>query len=168
AAPCTRRRARLASCRAAAGERRTMEAISSNGTPNISCNTKASRSGGASFLSTTRSASQRVGDWSRHCVAFFVHALISGDYIRQPKCRRYSTYPNAARIKASTVLSCIKWMAADLRLCASEPKALASDAWGIDPDQKMRGAIVRQLRPNCLCDPFTLLLVQAQDLVDCC
>ena len=44
----TRRRARLASCLAAAGERPTTLAISSNVTPNMSCSTKASRSGGSS------------------------------------------------------------------------------------------------------------------------
>ncbi len=38
--PRTRRRARLASCRAAVGERPTMGAISSNGRSNMSCSTK--------------------------------------------------------------------------------------------------------------------------------
>ena len=62
AAPCTRRRARLASWRAASGERPTIGAISSNGTANMSCSTKASRSAGASVSSTTSSASaDRVG-----------------------------------------------------------------------------------------------------------
>src|SRR5438445_1229810 len=55
-APCTRRRARLASCRAAAGVRPTMGAISSNGRSNMSCSTNATRSGGASVSSTTSSA----------------------------------------------------------------------------------------------------------------
>jgi len=55
-APCTRRRARLASCRAAIGERPTMRAISSNGTSKRSWSTKATRSVGASRSSTTRSA----------------------------------------------------------------------------------------------------------------
>ena len=61
-APRTRRRARLASCRVAAGERSTIGAISSNGTANMSCRTNASRSAGASVSSTTSSASPtRVG-----------------------------------------------------------------------------------------------------------
>jgi len=38
--PCTRRRARLRELLAAIGERPTMGAISSNGTPNMSCSTK--------------------------------------------------------------------------------------------------------------------------------
>ena len=52
----TRRRARLASCRAAAGERSTTGAISSNGTPNTSWSTNESRSAGVSDSSTTSSA----------------------------------------------------------------------------------------------------------------
>ena len=56
-APRTRRRARLASCRAAAGVRPTIAAISSNGKSNMSCSTKASRSAGSSVSSTTSSAS---------------------------------------------------------------------------------------------------------------
>jgi hypothetical protein len=53
---CTRRRARLTGGRAAAGERRRMEAISSKRTANMSSKTKATRSAGASLLSTTSSA----------------------------------------------------------------------------------------------------------------
>jgi hypothetical protein len=56
-ASCTRRRARLASCRVATGERSTIGAISSNGTANMSCSTNASRSAGVSVSSTTSSAS---------------------------------------------------------------------------------------------------------------
>ena len=56
-APCTRRRARLASCRAAVAVRPTIGAMSSNGTSNMSCSTKAIRSAGASACSTTSSAS---------------------------------------------------------------------------------------------------------------
>src|SRR5262249_18872792 len=55
-APCTRRRARLATCRAVVGERPTMAAISSKGTANMSCSTNASRSAGASVSKTTSSA----------------------------------------------------------------------------------------------------------------
>ena len=50
APPCTRRRARLASWRAAVGERPTIGAISSNGMANMSCSTKASRSAGRQRL----------------------------------------------------------------------------------------------------------------------
>jgi hypothetical protein len=50
------RRARLASWRAAAGLRPTIGAISSNGTANMSCNTNASRSAGASVSRTTSKA----------------------------------------------------------------------------------------------------------------
>ena len=57
AAPRTRRRARLASWRAAAGVRSTIAAISSNGTPNMSCSTKARRSAGDSVSRTTSRAS---------------------------------------------------------------------------------------------------------------
>jgi hypothetical protein len=53
----TRRRARLASCRAAAGERLTIGAISSKGTAKRSCSTNARRSAGAGVLRTTSSAS---------------------------------------------------------------------------------------------------------------
>jgi hypothetical protein len=44
AAPCTRRRARLASCHTATGVRPTIGAISSKGTANMSCSTNATRS----------------------------------------------------------------------------------------------------------------------------
>ena len=57
ATPWTRRRARLASWRAAAaGERPTMAAMSPNGTANMSCKTNASRSAGASVCRITSSA----------------------------------------------------------------------------------------------------------------
>ena len=56
AAPCTRRRARLASCLVAVGERPTTGAISSKGTAKRSCNTNARRSGGFNVSSTTSSA----------------------------------------------------------------------------------------------------------------
>ena len=65
--PCTRRRARLASCRAAAGERPTIGAISSNGTANMSCSTNASRSAGASSSSTTSSAGPTESASSASC-----------------------------------------------------------------------------------------------------
>ena len=52
-----RRRARLASCRAATGVRSIIGAISSNVTPNMSCSTNASRSAGARVSSTTNRAS---------------------------------------------------------------------------------------------------------------
>ena len=67
AAPCTRRRARLASCRAAVGERPTIGAISSKGTANMSCSTKASRSAGASVSSTTSSARPTESASSASC-----------------------------------------------------------------------------------------------------
>ena len=53
-APCTRLRARLASCRAAVEDRPTIGAISSNDTPNMSCSTNASRSAGSSASSHDR------------------------------------------------------------------------------------------------------------------
>ncbi len=56
AAPFTRRRALLASCRAAAGVRPTMGAISSKGKSNMSCRTNASLSAGARVSSTTSRA----------------------------------------------------------------------------------------------------------------
>ena len=52
-APRTRRRARLASCLAAVGDRSTMGAISSKGRSNMSWRTKARRSAGVSASSTT-------------------------------------------------------------------------------------------------------------------
>ena len=55
--PWIRRRPRLASWRAAAGDRPVMEAISPNGRPNVSCSTNATRSAGGSVSSTTSSAS---------------------------------------------------------------------------------------------------------------
>ena len=57
AAPRSRRRARLASCLAAAGERSRIGPICSNGTAKMSCSTNASRSVGDSVSSTTSSAS---------------------------------------------------------------------------------------------------------------
>ena len=66
-APCTRRRARLASCRAAAGVRPTIGAISSKGTANMSCSTNASRSAGASVSSTTSSARPTESASSASC-----------------------------------------------------------------------------------------------------
>src|SRR5690348_15697364 len=55
-APWIRRRPRLASWRAASGDRPVMEAISPNGRPNVSCRTNATRSAGGSVSSTTSSA----------------------------------------------------------------------------------------------------------------
>ena len=66
-APCTRRRARLASWRAASGERSTIGAISSNGTANMSCRTNASRSAGVSVSSTTSSARPTESASSASC-----------------------------------------------------------------------------------------------------
>src|SRR5215207_7628051 len=66
-APCTRRRARLASCLAALGERPTMGAISSKGTEYMSCSTKASRSAGAKVSSTTTSARPTESASSASC-----------------------------------------------------------------------------------------------------
>ena len=61
-APLTRRRALLASCLAAVGDRPTMGAISSNGRSNMSWRTKARRSAGAMASSTTKkSQADRVG-----------------------------------------------------------------------------------------------------------
>ena len=54
--PWIRRRARLASWRAASGERSTIGAISSNGTAKMSWRTNARRSAGARVSSTTRRA----------------------------------------------------------------------------------------------------------------
>ena len=66
-APCTRRRARLASCRAAVGVASTIGAISSNGTANTSCSTKARRSAGVSVSRTTSSASPTESASSASC-----------------------------------------------------------------------------------------------------
>ena len=63
----TRRRARLASWRAAGGLRPTIGAISSKGTPNMSCRTNASRSAGVRVSSTTSSASPTESASSASC-----------------------------------------------------------------------------------------------------
>jgi hypothetical protein len=63
-----RRRARLASCQAAAGVRSIMGAISSNGSANMSCSTNASRSAGVSVSNTTSSASPTESASSAWCV----------------------------------------------------------------------------------------------------
>ena len=55
-AACTRRRARLASCRAESGVRSMIWATSSKGTANTSCSTKQSRSAGERVSSTTSKA----------------------------------------------------------------------------------------------------------------
>ena len=52
-APCTRLRARLASCRVATADRPTMAPMSSNDSAKRSCSTKATRSAGLSVSSTT-------------------------------------------------------------------------------------------------------------------
>ena len=117
AAPCTRRRARLASCRAAVGERPTIGAISSNGTANMSCSTNASRSAGVSVSSTTSSASPTESASSASCSGSAPSARLTigsgtwtssgssrrvraraqhvqahaGDDRRQPRRRRFST-----------------------------------------------------------------------------
>lgn len=65
--PCTRRRARLASCRVAVGVRPTIGAMSSKGTANMSCSTKARRSAGDSVSSTTSSASPTDSASSAAC-----------------------------------------------------------------------------------------------------
>ena len=67
AAPRTRRRARLASWRAAATERPSMPAISSNGTPNRSWSTNASRSAGVRVSSTTSRAKPTPSATSAWC-----------------------------------------------------------------------------------------------------
>jgi hypothetical protein len=61
--PRTRRRARLASVRAATGERPTIGAMSSNGTPNRSCSTQASRSRGSQRVEHhEQRETERVGE----------------------------------------------------------------------------------------------------------
>ena len=87
AAPRTRRLARLASCRAASDERPVIPAISSNGTPNMSCSTNATRSAGASRSSTTSSASPTESASTASC---------SGR--RRRATRRRRRPPPAARI----------------------------------------------------------------------
>ena len=67
APPRTRRRARLASCRAASAERPTIGAISSNGIANMSWSTKARRSAGVNRSRTTSSASPTESASSASC-----------------------------------------------------------------------------------------------------
>ena len=74
-APCTRRRARLASWRAAVGVRSTIGAISSNGTANMSCRTNARRSAGGSVSSTTSSARPTESASSASCSGSMPAAL---------------------------------------------------------------------------------------------
>ena len=66
-APRTRRRARLASCRAAAVDRPTIGAISSNGNANTSCRTNATRSAGVRASRTARSARPSESPRSASC-----------------------------------------------------------------------------------------------------
>ena len=65
--PRTRRRARLASWRAASGERSTIGAISSNGTPNMSWRTNESRSAGVSVSMITKRAMPTESASSASC-----------------------------------------------------------------------------------------------------
>jgi hypothetical protein len=66
-APRIRRRARLASCRAAAGVRSTSGAISSKGMAKMSCRTNASRSAGPRVSRTTSNASPTESESSASC-----------------------------------------------------------------------------------------------------
>ena len=68
--PRTCRRARLASCRTASGLRPAISAISPKGTPNMSCRTKAIRSAGDRFSSTTSIAIPTVSDSSASSAGF--------------------------------------------------------------------------------------------------
>jgi hypothetical protein len=78
--------ARLASCRAAVGERPTMGAISSKGTSNMSCSTKATRSAGASLSSTTSSARPTASARSASCWGSIPSSgLTIGSGTRTPK-----------------------------------------------------------------------------------
>jgi hypothetical protein len=75
----TRRRVRLASWRAASGERSTIRAISSKGTANMSCSTNASRSAGLSVSSTTSRATPAEPANSASC-----SGSVPSDHRRQP------------------------------------------------------------------------------------
>ncbi len=68
-APRTRRRPRLASCRAAAGDRPTTGAMASKERSNMSCSTKATRSAGGSVSSTMSMATPTESAISLSCSA---------------------------------------------------------------------------------------------------
>lgn len=109
AAPRTRRRARLASWRVAVGVRSTIGAISSNGTANMSCSTKASRSAGDSVCKTTSRASPTESASSASCSGSAPTVLLttgSGTWTPSGSSRRVSRERSTFRqTRATTVVS---------------------------------------------------------------
>jgi len=89
AEPRIRRRARLASCRAAAGVLPTIGAISSKGIANVSWRTKASRSAGESVSRTTISARPTESARTASCSG----SLASGSTKAKPGVGRPATPP---------------------------------------------------------------------------
>jgi hypothetical protein len=90
--PLTFRRARLASCLAATGEHPTMEAISSNGTANMSCSTNPSRSWGAKVSNDKKGQPNRVG---YQCFLFGIRS--SRPRIKSVKCSSRNSSPRDLR-----------------------------------------------------------------------
>ena len=100
AAPRTRRRARLASGRAAVGERLTIGPISVKGTAKTSCSTNATRSAGASVSITTSSASPTESPTG---LVLWIHSLAAiedrlGNQLRQGLLT--SRLPGAEHVQA--------------------------------------------------------------------
>jgi hypothetical protein len=109
AAPCTRRRARLASCRAASGDRPIIEAISSKGMANMSCKTNASRSAGTSRSSTTSNArpteSARIASCSGSGRRFWRSAGSGSRSSIGSSCRAVRDRNMSRHTRATTVVS---------------------------------------------------------------
>jgi len=114
AASRTVRRARP-SCRVAAGVRSSIGAISSNGAPNMSCRTNASRSGGVRVSSTTSIArpTESVSSvWASGCAAGSSRTIGSGSRGSERGAGRLST---SGRVR---------------RLCGSSTVRAPSPPWG--------------------------------------
>jgi hypothetical protein len=107
--PCTRRRARLATCLAASGERPTMMAISSKDTSNRSCRTNASRSDGASLSGTTKSARPTESARSASCSASVALSLLATGSVscalKESSRREVRERNMSRRTRATTVVS---------------------------------------------------------------
>ncbi len=134
-AACTRRRARLASWRAASGERSTIGAISSYGRANMSCSTNASRSAGLSVSSTTNSASPTASASSASCsgVGPSARSTIGSGSCRSIGCSRRAVRERSmlSDTRATTVVSQalrLSMASASERLSRSQASCTASSA----------------------------------------
>ena len=139
---CTRRRARLASCRVAAALRPTIGAISSNGTANMSCSTNASRSAGARVSSTTSNASPTESASTASC-AGSIGSICSGRSSSGSSRRAVRERSASRQIRPTTVVSQaprLSSSAASTRPSRSHASCTASSASADEPSIRVATA----------------------------